>query len=391
MKKKINVLFVSDSQGVSGAEIVIYQIIKNLNKNRFNSFAFFNSLNTPLKNSLEVIGCPYSITSGYPPLEHVNIHGIVPSKVMGYVCGIFHVAMDLIEIIRKWHIDIIYANAYPNCLYCILPSLITQRPLIWHVHNIRKIHKKNRIVYKAIGVMAKKIITVSNACKKNLLKANIMPSKFITIYNGMDLNKFDTKIDSTEIKREFGFSNETKIVGLFGQPLPEKGHKYFIQAAAKVKEKFPNVKFLVVGHLFENEHQKQLYNLVSDFNISETVIFTGWRNDVPNVMASIDILAHTRITPEPAALVLMEAMAMGKPVVASNTGGTAELIHNNVTGYLVPPADSEALGTQIIELLKDPVRAKQMGLNGRKRVEEKFILKKQVQSIEKLFLEIVRR
>ena len=107
-------------------------------------------------------------------------------------------------------------------------------------------------------------------------------------------------------------------------------------------------------------------------------------------MASIDVMAHTRVTPEPAALVLMEAMAMGKPVVASNTGGTSELILDQVTGFVVPPQNSKALSNGIIELLKNEGMAREMGSNGRRRVEENFTLDKQIHAIQNLYQEIMQ-
>ena len=390
MIKNYNVLFVCDSAGLSGAEFVILQIMKNLNKDKFTPFVYCHENNNAMIEKVKALGIKYKTTSHFPDQKTIGRTGPRPSKIFTYLYAFIKIGIELIRLLKFEKIDIIHANAYPNCLYCIIPSLIKGKPLIWHVHNIRKIHRINMLIYWVAGNICSRIITVSDACKINLLRAKIKPSKFITIYNGMDLSKFNLDTGGPDIRNELGLSEVTKVIGLFGQPLPEKGHKYFIEAASLVLKELQNCVFLIVGYLFNSDYQKSLYNLVEKLGIQQNVVFLGWRDDISDIMASLDIMAHTRITPEPAALVLMEAMAMGKPIVATNTGGTPELVLDNVTGFVVPPKDSEALAIGIVELLKNSEKAKQMGVKGRIRVEKYFTLEKQILLIEKLYVSIVK-
>jgi glycosyltransferase involved in cell wall biosynthesis len=271
----------------------------------------------------------------------------------------------------------------------MFPSLKTKIPLICHVLNIRRINWSNFIIYRLAGIISKRIVAVSEACRRNLLKAHINPSKIVTIYTGIDPTKFNELKGKSAIQKELGIQEHDRMIGLIGQPIPEKGHRYFIEAASHIVQDFPNAKFLIVGYLFDSLYQKELNSMVENLKLKEKVIFTGWRDDIPSIVSSLDILAHARITPEPAALVLMEAMSVAKPVVGTSTGGTPELIQDGVNGYLVPPKDAKAMAEAILSLLKDPQKAKSMGRAGQRRFNSFLTLEKHIQEIEKLYEEIL--
>lgn len=384
IQKTTNILFQISSVGISGAEIVVLNVIKYLNREKFMPFVYCHVKNIRLIERLRRLKVEYRTTSKFPELKKIGRPGLKFSKIFAYIRSISGICFELIPLIKQKKIDIVYANAYPDCLYCIFPAAIMRVPLVWHVHNIRKIHWMNSFLYRIAGALSRKIITVSNACKLNLLKTKINPSKFVTIYNGIDLERFQREESRKDIRKELKIDSKTKLVGFFGQPIPEKGHVYFIEAAAEVVKIFPDSKFLIVGYLHDSEYQNELYKNVNRLKIQNHIIFTGWRDDIPDIMASIDVMAHARTTPEPAGLVLIEAMAMGKPVVTSGTGGIPELVENGVTGIIVSPEDSEALASGIITLLQNPQKAGNMGLEGRKRVEERFSLDRQIKEIEEL-------
>ncbi len=378
-------MFFLDASGVSGAEIVILRLLRRLDREQFHPLVFCDPNNEELISCLEQMDVPCWKSKAFLGLKRVDTTGIRLDKLLWRLRLVTRLTRDLISCIRLTKVRIIHANMYPGSLYCTPASMLTGVPLIWHDHTIRPIRWLNRLNYKFAGLGCASLIAVSDACKKNLVKAGIPEQKIATIYNGMDLQEFDVTINGDAVRDQYGIDKQNRVVGLFGQPLPEKGHTYFIEAASEVIRAIPNCTFLIVGYLYQTDYQRFLYSLVHERRLGRHVIFTGWREDIPNFMAAIDVMAHTRVTPEPAALVLMEAMAMGKPVVGTSTGGTPELVVNGVTGLLVPPADSTALALGIIELLKNPERAKQMGLNGRRRVETLFALDRQVHLIQELY------
>ncbi len=152
----------------------------------------------------------------------------------------------------------------------------------------------------------------------------------------------------------------------------------------------PEARFLIVGDvIYQTEghetYKKDLKVLCSDLGLQEKVIFTGFRDDIPDIIAALDVVLHTSSQPEPFGRVLIEAMAMGKPVVATNLGGVPEVVKDGETGLLVPPKEPDALAEASIKLLKDKQFASWLGANGLKHVRANFDAHSHVERIEALY------
>ena len=165
-----------------------------------------------------------------------------------------------------------------------------------------------------------------------------------------------------------------------------KGHKYFLEAAALVKRIAPDAKFLITGGpmYYNKNYKRELIKYAEGLGLNHNVIFSGIRKDIPEIMSTLDIFVLPSIN-EPFGRAILEAMACGKPVIATNGGGIPEIVKNDETGVLVPLKDADKLAQAIIVLLEDKERAKKMGLAGRKRVERYFSLEKMVEKIETLY------
>jgi glycosyltransferase involved in cell wall biosynthesis len=175
------------------------------------------------------------------------------------------------------------------------------------------------------------------------------------------------------------------LVGIVGGLIPWKGHCYFLEAAFLISRKFSEVKFLVVGEDFVGgRYRRQLEDLSFKLGLSDKVVFTGFRQDIPEILGSLEILVLTSLK-EPFGRVLIEAMACAKPVVATNAGGVPEIVREGETGLLVPMRDPEALARSIKLLLNNKEKAKEMGEKGRRRVEENFTIEAHVKKVESLY------
>jgi glycosyltransferase involved in cell wall biosynthesis len=155
-----------------------------------------------------------------------------------------------------------------------------------------------------------------------------------------------------------------------------------------LKGKFSNFRAVVVGDAsdFEDLYYQEVKRLAASLNLSDKVVFAGYREDVFNLMSRMDIIAHTSITPEPFGMVIIEAMACGKPVVASSAGGgPLEIVKDGETGFLVDPKDPEKMGDALMALLKAPKLRDKFGRAGRKRVESMFESDLNVREIEKIY------
>jgi glycosyltransferase involved in cell wall biosynthesis len=175
------------------------------------------------------------------------------------------------------------------------------------------------------------------------------------------------------------------VVVSVGRFVAFKGYRYLLEAARQVEKRAPGVHWVLVG---EGELRGELERLCQNLGMEAQVHFTGWREDTPDILA----LANLFVLPslgEHFGRVLIEAMAMGNAVVATDAGGVPEIVDHGKTGLLVPPANPEAIADAVLTLLADPARSAQLGAAGRRRAEAEFSLTHHVQAIEALYEEIL--
>ena len=180
--------------------------------------------------------------------------------------------------------------------------------------------------------------------------------------------------------------NHAPKVAIVGRISRWKGQHVFIRAAERVLRRFPNVHFQIIGSgMFGQEpYEAEVKQLAQDLKIADKVEFTGFRSDVKELIGQLDVLVHASITGEPFGQVVMEGMAQGKPIVATNGGGMPEVIEQGVTGLLVPMGDDVALADAVETFLADPIAARRVGRNGWERVRDRFtshIVARNVQDI----------
>ena len=180
-------------------------------------------------------------------------------------------------------------------------------------------------------------------------------------------------------------------VGLVGRISPWKGQHIFIQAAALVNQRFPHARFFIIGAaLFgEDQYEQEVRQLPRQLGIHENVEFSGFRKDIGRAIAELDLLVHASTIGEPFGQVIIEGMAAGKPVVATNGGGVPEIVEDGRTGILVPMADIEAMASAICRILSDPASAKAMGLRARQSVADHFTIEQTARRVEAVYAELL--
>jgi len=241
-------------------------------------------------------------------------------------------------------------------------------------------------VERIFSFVPERIICNSEAIRSRFRGVNGFEKKVITVYSGVDLSEFRPDLDGRPFRLEFHL-NETPVVALVARLGVGKGHETFLRAAQKVAHEMPHVRFLIVGQAEDEEdRRRELYlkKLVTELHLDSQVTFTGYRRDMPSVMAAIDLLV-VATEAEPFGRVILEAMAAGKPVVGTGTGGTPELIEAGRTGLLVPPDHPQGMADAILRLLKNPEASHQMGHSGTHRVQTEFSSEAHVQKIQALY------
>jgi glycosyltransferase involved in cell wall biosynthesis len=263
-----------------------------------------------------------------------------------------------------------------------VPLLISNRRDMGH--NLKQRHV---LAYRLFNLLFKKIITVSEKVKVELSRTQHVPmQKMVTIYNGVELGEFEKQYDTDGIKHAFGVSNDEIVVTMVARLDPVKGHKHYLEAACLVLKKNKAVRFLVVGgdKAKTQDYLRELQDYVRHLGINEKVIFTGARNDIAGILAMSDVLVLSSLS-EGFSNTIIEYMAAGKPVVATDVGGNDEVIADEVTGFLVPAGDPIALAEKIISLLDNKKLRDAMGEKAKAVIHQSFSMAAMLTKVDQLF------
>jgi glycosyltransferase involved in cell wall biosynthesis len=236
------------------------------------------------------------------------------------------------------------------------------------------------------------ILVNADAVKEWLIGERYDASKIAVIRNGVDLSRFDDAPPPVQLRRELGLPENTPLVGVISRLTRLKGLEHFLEAAAMVRSRIPNVRFLIVGETspMDRGYLPELQQYAERCGVGREVIFTGLRRDVPAVLSSLNVSVMPSLN-EALSNVVLESMAAGAPTVATCVGGTPEAIVDGVTGVLVPPASSSALADAIVHLLNDTNLAGHLGRAARARVVDHFSVGRMVRSTEDLYIELLER
>ena len=378
MKKKV--LFVHHYSLISGAEKVLINVLSNIDKGKFQSV-----LCCPCGKLAEQFS--HNGIKFYPCNIPVLKRTCNPFLWVYFLYRSIALTVTLVCIIRKEHVELIYANSFTACLFCGLAARVSNTALIWHMHDLIRQTRFNGLFISLAGKWADKVIATSNIMKNNLIECGVSPGKIETVHNGIDLNEYDrAKVSKNRFRDEIGADANTRLIGIVGQITPWKGQKDFLRAASMAKKELSHVRFLIVGdsHLGDNEtYRHELGDLAAGLGLDEYVIFMGFREDIRNVIGSLDILVNASWS-EPFGMTIIEAMALGVPVIATKAGGVVEIITDGVNGLLFTSGNAKQLAQALLNMLNNPFRAKDMVRNASGTVADRFSLAHQVTRIENI-------
>jgi len=242
------------------------------------------------------------------------------------------------------------------------------------------------LLEKISALVTDRLIMLTEQEKNDHLHFHIAPeNKFSVVHSGINLDEFsNTSVDPASMKRRLGVPEDNLIVGTVGRLTSIKGHRYLIEAARKILDVRPDIIFVFLG---DGELLDELKNMATRSDIEENIMFLGWRSDVAEVMSTFDIFALPSLN-EGMGRVLVEAMALGRPIVASNIGGIPDLVVDGENGYLVPVGDVESLAARIRKLLDDPEKREEMGECG-KKIAIDYSANAMVQKIDRVYRKLV--
>lgn len=362
----------------SGIETYVISIAKGLNKDGMETIL------TPLKAGIFI--------------EEAEGIGLKVRKLEKRFKGDPSVIQMLVKIIKEEKIDIIHTHGENGNFYGRIAAKIYKTPrLITTVHTFYRETLRDR--YKLSWMrnfaywqdiltskLCDAIIAVNNSIRDNLVTAGVNRKKIKVIPNGIDVDNYENVTSgSAELKVSLGLKGNEIVIGTAGRLSLVKNIETLLLAGKEVIKAIPEVRLVIIG---DGPQMQYLKKLSLKLGISGYVIFTGWQMDITKYLSIMDIFVNTSLI-EGSSFAILEAMALTKPVIATNVGGNPELIVAGETGHLTPFNDANALTSSILDILEDKDKALQMGKAGRKQVETHFHEKQMLKLTKEVYLELM--
>ena len=291
------------------------------------------------------------------------------------------------EALATFHPEVVHNHMYRAEIIGTRAALVLgergcQRPaVISTVHSSRVRCVDDRDQLRQLTPLMDRLIVVSKAIERKIREEGRFGAPVSLIYNGVDLQRYNHQQPCCTLHDEYHIPEDSQIVGVVARLEAEKGHRTLVDAWPEVLAAVPNAWLLIVG---EGSERDALEAEAATLGVSDRVVFTGRREDVPAVTAALDVAVLPSYR-EAQGLSVLEAMALSRPVVASRVGGIPEMIEDGVSGLLVPPNDCTALAAAIIRLLKDHPFADMLGRRGHDLVHDRFCIELMIDSVERLY------
>ncbi len=290
--------------------------------------------------------------------------------------------LRMISIIKREGVDILNTHSSSDSWVASIAARLSRSP----VRIIRTRHLStpigrsvlSRIIY---NVLPDAIITTGEQIRQAMISYNNFDgSRIFSIPTGIDLERFNPE-RVRPVFRSGGFS-----IGMIGVLRSWKGHRFFIEAISEIVKQIPDAGFYIVG---DGPQEKNIKNLIHEYSFQDKVSMLGHREDIPEILASLDVVVHPSYANEGVPQSVLQALAMERPVVASDAGSTREVIINGKTGFLVEVKNPGQIAERVIELYKNQELMVSFGREGRRLVMEKYSMEAMLDKIESLYERLV--
>ena len=367
---KRRIIYFQAKLAVGACEEHFYFLMQGIDKNKFDVTFVCpkNASLDPLVTSIEALG----IKVYRYPLDNSNYRCIL------YLSSFF----------RESRQNLIHFS--DPCINGIIAARLAGVPSLLMTHHTPELNRKYSLKGRFLERIAFRhcrlyfIFTSEYDRDTGIKKDKIAPNRSFVIYYGLPPEKFKQEYNKKEIYDEFLIVDKCRLIANIARLAPQKGQNDLIEAASIIIEKTKDVKFFLVG---EGELELELKTQVRKKGMQNYFIFTGHRTDIARLLSAFDILVMPSLF-EGLCVAVIEASAMGIPVIATAVGGMRRSVVNGKTGILVPPQDPKALANAILWILEHPKEAKEMGLAGRKHYEELFTQDKMVKKTEEFYTNI---
>jgi len=370
----LRVLHVLDSFQLGGTEWQSLSLARHLDPTRFRSFLVTFTREGPLLDTVRRSTLPWTVI----PFPSFRRPGAVKSL------------SQLAALMRRERIQIVQAYGFYSNVPALLAGRLARVPILIASRRDmgQYLSRAKRLVEKGMFRMAERVVVNAEAIRDQLVAdGEVEGRKIVVIPSGVDLDRFDRFLPAGDPPL---WARKGKVVAMVARFRKQKDHATLLRAAEQVLAVDPTVIFALAGDGYLREQAEQL---AEELGIAPHVCFVGAVDPgaMPAFLHHVDISVLVSKGNEGTPNVVLESMAAGKPVVATDTGGCREAIRDGVSGFLVPPGDPGRLAARILELLQDEIEAARMGKAGRQRVEAEFALPRMIRQFSSLYIELARQ
>lgn len=352
---------------------MVFNLISGLDRERF----------------VPVLGCLDGVGVLGERLKKMGIKVVFLDRQPGLDIGLLG---RIRRLIREEDIHLVHAHQYTAFFYASLAALSGGfRTIIFTEHGRiypDYVRPKRVIVNKLVVPLIPQVIAVSRSVQESLMIYEKIPKKKIDIIvNAVQPERFQIRGTGKEIRKEFGIPQKETVIAIIARLCDYKNHENLIRALAIAHKKNPRITLLIIG---DGPLRKELEALSEQLDLKKKVIFTGVRQDVPQILNAVDIAALCSYY-EGTSITVLEAMAAGKPVIASRIMGNCDVVEDQKTGLLVSPDDLEEIAEAITQLADSPTLRKEMGLAGYQKCLKYYTVEKMVDKYESLYSRILEK
>lgn len=375
MNERITVLFPITDLATDGAQRQLLELVKGLDKNCFKPVVLTLKPGGPMEREFREV----------PQVEVLSLDRRGKYDLL----GVFKVW----GILRRMKADVVQPFLTPATFFGLLPALLSRTPVKIVTERAGPGARNARLGYR-FYLKAEDLLTRfadwsvanSQAGREYLIRRGINPARIRVIYNGINLSRLTADKEGVQkVRRRLDVPPDGKVVGMMARLFPVKNHAMFLQAAALINQVIPDTRFALVG---DGPLRSQLEDMNQELGLASKVTLFGEQRDVGTYLSAFDIAVLTSDT-EGCSNALIEAMALGKPIVATDVGGNREVVNHGETGLLVPRDDPEALAEAIITLLRDTDTAHAMGQRAKDWVVTQFSLERMIHEYQSLWVETI--
>jgi glycosyltransferase involved in cell wall biosynthesis len=345
----------------------------------------------PLRAEIEQLGIPVEILS-----ERRNSVVAFPL----FLTETLQLRRELTQLVQKYQIDVIQTHLLRSMDFLVLSVRSKKGPKVFwtfqnalfdlreeHLQEHKWLFKPKRashhMLYRLGSYWVDGMVAVSDDVKRSILGTmnGMQADKISVIPNSVDITRYGEDSGRNVLRQNLGFSDAEHLMAVVATFKRQKGHIFLIEAASKLTRKFPDLHFLLLG---DGELRVEMQSLSSDLGLENNIHFLGTRNDVPQILSASDSFILPSLW-EGLPMALVEAMASGLPIIATDVSGTRQVMVPGETGYMIPPGNSQEIILAVTAMLTNPTQSQLMGNNARQRVEDMWSAEKQARDIVTLF------